>query len=139
MRIDPRFRAALYGVFALLLVTGVAWLAADRLKDSADGEAWQAVAADLLMAHGGLAMVTLMMLGALVPLHIRRGWRARRNRITGTVMATLNAALIATAFGLYYLGSDTWRPWASDLHVAAGVLLPILLLVHVVIGRRSAS
>src|SRR6266566_5690520 len=61
MRLESRFRAALYGVFALLFVTGAAWFVADRLKDTPDGELWQQIAASLLMIHGGAAMVTTFM------------------------------------------------------------------------------
>jgi hypothetical protein len=139
VRLDPRFRAALYGTFAVLFATGAAWLVADRLKTSPDGETWQAVASYLLMTHGGSAMVTLMLLGALVPVHLRRGWRAERNRITGAAMATFNATLIATSFGLYYLGSDAVRAWVSDLHIALGFSLPILFLAHLLVGRRRSS
>ena len=50
----------------MLFITGVAWLVADQLKNSPTGELWQAVGADLLMVHGGTAMIMLMMLGALI-------------------------------------------------------------------------
>jgi hypothetical protein len=138
LRLDPAFRAALYAAFAVLLVTGAAWLWADAMKDSPSGEGWQTAGAYLLMIHGGTAMAALMLIGALVPLHMRRGWRARRNRITGTAMATFNAVLIVTAFGLYYFGSDLLRPWSSRLHIAFGLALPVLFVIHVVTGRRSA-
>jgi predicted small integral membrane protein len=138
LRLEPSFRYALYAAFAVLFITGAGWLVADQLKEAANGEGWQTAAAYLLMIHGGAAMATLLLLGALVPLHMRRGWRAGRNRITGTAMVTFNAALILTAFGLYYLGSETLRPWASELHIGFGILFPVLLLVHIVVGRRSA-
>jgi len=137
LRLEPLFRRTLYLAFAVLFITGAAWLLADARKDGASGEGWQTAAANLLMIHGGAAMATLLLLGALVPLHVRRGWRARRNRIMGVTMVSLNAALILTAFGLYYLGSETLRPWASDLHIAAGLALPVLLVVHILTGRRS--
>ena len=82
MRLDRIFRYALYAAFAVLFVTGAVWLVADRLKDSAS-EFWQQAAATLLMLHGGGAMITLMMLGALVPVHMRYGWRSRKNLVTG--------------------------------------------------------
>jgi cyanate permease len=88
------------------------------------------------MLHGGTAMLTLMLLGALFPLHISRAWRARKNRVTGSVMVACNAMLITTAFGLYYLGSEEIRPWTSDLHIAFGLALPMLLLAHVKTGRK---
>ena len=139
MRLDPGFRFALYGAFALLFVTGGIWLLADAMKDAAaSGEAWQAAAAYLLMLHGGAAMATLLLLGALVPLHVRRGWRAGRNRATGAAMVAFNALFILTAFGLYYLGSEILRPWASRLHIGFGLFFPVLVLVHIFVGRRSA-
>ena len=137
MRLEPLFRRGIYIVFAVLFVTGAAWLAADAMKDGASGERWQAIAANLLMVHGGAAMAVLLLLGALVPLHVERGWRARRNRVTGATMVTFNAALILTAFGLYYFGSETLRPWASELHIGVGLALPVLLVVHIAVGRRS--
>jgi hypothetical protein len=134
-RLEPPFRFAIYIAFAVLFASGAAWLAADQLKASSNGEIWQQAAAYLLMIHGGAAMVTLMLLGALFPLHIGRAWRAKKNRATGIAMLAFNAVLIATAFGLYYLASETVRPWASDLHIAFGLSLPLLLLVHVKAGR----
>ena len=137
LQLDCRFRWGLYAAFAVLFMTGAVWLIADALKDSPSGEFWQAVSAYLLMIHGGTAMVTLVLLGALIPIHMRRAWRSRKNRVTGTVMMTFNILLIATAFGLYYAGSDMLRPWISDLHIAVGLFLPPLILVHVAVGRRS--
>jgi hypothetical protein len=127
----------LYAAFAVLFLTGAGWLWADEMKETATGEGWQSAAAWLLMTHGGAAMAVLLLLGALVPLHVRRGWLARRNRTSGTIMVACNAAFILTAFGLYYLGSESLRPWASRLHIAIGLLAPILLVIHILLGRRS--
>jgi hypothetical protein len=137
LRLDRRFRFALYGAFALLVVTGAVWLAADQLKDSPEAELWQRVSASMLMVHGGVAMVTLLLLGALFPLHIRLGWRSGRNRLTGPAMMAFNAVLIVTAFGLYYSGSDAVRPWMSDIHIVLGFAVPALFVLHVLLGRRS--
>ena len=134
LRLDPVLRYALYVAFAVLFVTGAVWLIADRLKES-DSEFWQEAAATLLMVHGGSAMITLMMLGALVPVHMRYGWRKRKNLVTGITAATVNAALIVTAFGLYYLGSDAVRPWMSDVHTVLGLATPPLLFAHIWWGR----
>jgi hypothetical protein len=138
LRLDPRFRFALYAAFLVLFVTGAGWLLADQMKDaSGTSEAWQTTAAYLLMLHGGAAMVTLMLLGALVPLHVQRAWRSRRNRLTATAMLTLNGVLVATSFGLYYAGSEVLRPWVSDVHIGLGLCLPFLFFVHVLVGRRG--
>ena len=137
MRLDFRFRYALYAAFSTLFISGALWLAADSLKDAPDGERWQAISANLLMVHGGAAMVTLMLFGAMVPIHLLRAWRAKRNRWTGGVMAVLNAILIITAFGLYYLGGEEVRPWMSNVHLGAGFSLPLLLFIHILRGRGA--
>jgi hypothetical protein len=138
LQLDRRFRRGLYAAFAVLFVSGAVWIAADQWKDSVRGEFWQAVAANLLMIHGGMAMLTLLLLGALFPVHIARAWRGKLNRFSGLTMATFNGLLIASAFGLYYLGSDTLRPWISDAHIAAGLVLPALFILHIWLGRRRA-
>jgi len=126
-------------VFAVLFLTGALWLPADRLKDAAGRDLWSALAPALLTAHGGAAMLTLMLLGALVPLHVLPAWGNDKNRALGAAMAMLTLLLIATAFGLYYIGSETARGWASDLHIALGLAFPVLLTAHAVTGRRRCA
>ena len=138
MRLEPWHRRALYAAFALLVVTGAVWLYADWAKDRLDADTWQPVAADMLALHGAGAMATLLLLGALAPLHVRRSWRSGRNRLTGPLMIAVNAVLIATAYGLYYAGSDTLRRWISDIHIVIGLALPASIVLHVWLGRRSA-
>jgi hypothetical protein len=135
LQLDRRLRWALYAAFTVLFVTGVIWLAAQAWKDSPAGDLWEAVSANMLMIHGGAAMLTLVLLGALIPIHVQRAWRGRRNRLTGSIMATVNGFFVVTAFGLYYAGSDTLRAWISDLHIAIGLALPAVLIVHIRIGR----
>ncbi len=121
---------------SVLFLSGAIWLLTDRLKHTAAGEMWSRMGASLLMLHGAAAMLMLVLFGSLMPFHVRVGWRRKRNRTTGIVMLAANAALIATAFGLYYAGAATVRDWASDLHIGIGLALPALLALHVVRGRR---
>jgi hypothetical protein len=138
LQLSARFRFALYAAFFVLFVTGAGWLLADQMKDTpSSGEAWQFAGVYLLMIHGGAAMVTLMLLGALFPLHMQRGWRAGRNRLAGAGMLTCNALLILTSFGLYYAGSELLRPWISNMHTGFGLCLPFLFSIHIIVGRRS--
>ncbi len=137
MRLKSTFRYWTYAVFSVLLLTGAAWLVADWQKDA--GEAWQQASANLLMIHGGAAMLALMALGALIPLHLLRAWHARKNLVSGITVASVNAVLIVTAFGLYYLGSEAVRPWMSWIHIAAGFLLALMLPLHILLGRRPRA
>jgi small-conductance mechanosensitive channel len=139
MRLKTAFRFGLYGIFAILFASGAVWLLADQMKNNADNdtEMWQQAAAFLLSLHGGAAMVTLMLLGALGPMHVQRAWRAKKNRVTGIVSIAMYGLLIATAFGLYYLGSEVLRPWISTIHIAFGLAVPAVITAHVMVGRAS--
>jgi hypothetical protein len=142
MRLKSAFRLALYGVFAILFVSGTFWLLADQMKNGgadADSEMWQQTASYLLSLHGGAAMLTLMLLGALFPMHVQRAWRAKTNRATGIASMAIYGLLIATAFGLYYLGSEAVRPWISYVHIAFGLAVPAVVAAHVMVGRASVA
>jgi hypothetical protein len=83
------------------------------------------------------AMIVLVLLGALIPLHVQRAWRAGKNRGSGFVMVATNAILVVTAAGLYYAGADLLRSVVADIHIAVGLALPALIITHIVLGRRS--
>ncbi|CCE00349.1 hypothetical protein [Bradyrhizobium sp. STM 3809] len=139
MRLKGAFRFALYGIFGLLFASGAFWIYADQMKTRSElnSDAWQQAAALLLSLHGGAAMVTLMLLGALGPMHVQRAWRARKNRATGIVSLAMYGLLIATAFGLYYVGSEALRPWISTVHIVFGLGVPAVIMAHIAVGRAS--
>ena len=111
------------------------------MKNNADMDTdrWQQTAAFLLSLHGGSAMVTLMLLGALGPMHVQRAWRAKKNRVTGIASVAIYGLLIATAFGLYYVGSEAFRPWISTIHIAFGLAVPAVVAAHIMVGRASTT
>src|SRR5262249_276718 len=84
-------------------------------------------------------MLALVLLGALIPLHLQRSWRVGKNRISGSVMAATNAILVVTASGLYYAGSDELRTLVADVHIGVGLALPVLIVTHIVLGRRART
>ena len=139
LRLEPRLRGTLYAVASALLVTGIAWLLVDRLKPIYLMETWQRTAAYLLMLHGGAAMLMLLLLGAIIPMHVAVAWPRGKNRVTGSMMLVSNAVLIGTAFALYYSGSETWRHQASLLHIGFGLGLPVLWALHVWRGKRTVQ
>jgi hypothetical protein len=136
LRLEPSLRFWTYAIFATLVLTGAIWLIADMLKN-ADDETWQMIASDMLMLHGMTAMIALVFIGSMIPLHIQRLWRAGKNRASGVVMIGTNAVLVATAWGLYYAGSETLHMVVADVHIAVGLALPALVIVHVLLGRLS--
>lgn len=133
-RLSRPLKAAVYLIFAALLVTGAGWmLAQSRLEE----EAWAKIPRLLLKIHGGAAMLALLLLGALT-LHVKRGWIAGRNRLSGVLLVAVNAFLGLSGYGLYYAGSETFRAWLSYWHAWIGLGLAALLPAHVLIGRLIA-
>ena len=54
-------------------------------------------------------------------------------------MVATNTVLVVTASGLYYAGSDLLRTFAANVHIAAGLAVPALIVTHIVLGRRGRT
>jgi hypothetical protein len=140
MKLSVRHRIWLYSVFGVLFATGLGWWLIHRTESAElqTGLEIRPVEPWLMKIHGAAAMLGLIILGALIPLHIKRSWRARRNRGSGSSMITVCILLIVTGYALYYAGGDHLRALASTAHLVLGLGFPVLLIWHIICGRRSA-
>ena len=141
----PRWQElAVYLSFGLLLVTGIAWLIFDTwVRVQGDfgpehhpAEHW------MLIVHAIGAYGFLVILGAMIPVHIPLGWHQRHNLRSGIGLLTICGVLGLTALGLYYIGDDATRSWASFVHWTVGLLALPALLIHIfrrVIQPRAGS
>ena len=87
-----------------------------------------------LHAAGSFALLLLM--GALWSVHMRSGWRRRRQRASGLVLGLMLLVLAASAVAVYYLGDDTLGAVSSFLHLGTGLALAAPFGWHWVHGRR---
>lgn len=136
IRLKRLQRYFLYVVLALLFLSGVAWaywnyLAASPGDFETGAKAWA------MKIHGAVAMAVLVVIGMLLSVHVRFAWRARRNRANGSFFLSAFAVLTITGYGLYYAGDEKLRAWTSWIHLAVGLALPILLLIHIFLGKRT--
>lgn len=130
---------AVYVTLGALIVTGLAWLALDQWVRIAGefgpephpAERWT------LIVHGVAAYLFLVVGGAMIPVHIKLGWHSNRNRATGLALGIGCILLALTALGLYYLGVDQPRRFASFTHWTVGILILPLILIHATRGRRG--
>lgn len=136
IRLKPLHRRLLYAVVALLFLSGAAWTYWNYLVVS-PGDFEMGAKALAMKIHGGAAMAILVLLGMLLTGHVRIAWRVRRNRGNGLPFLSAFAVLTITGYGLYYAGGERLRGWASWIHLAVGLALPLLLIVHVWVGKRT--
>ena len=139
-RLSPRHRRWLYFFTALLWLSGLGWLLAHYALRSADAfagahpsEPWW------LRVHGAAVIGFLVAFGALLPGHVRRGWRQGLNRGTGLAMIILAAVLTLSGYGLYYEVGDAWRAWTGVIHWTIGLLSAGVLALHVLLGKRLVA
>ena len=141
VRLGATPRRALYATVAMLVLSGVWWIAVHFagawLAPRADDLQRLAQEALALKIHGAASFATLLALGAMGAYHVRRGWGLERNRISGSVVVGIFAVLVLTGYALYYLVTDANRTPISVLHWGLGLTLVPLLIAHIALGRRS--
>lgn len=139
--LSKRHRYSVYAVVAALIVSGAAWLVCRYVlnADAAFPDDPHPLQPFWLKVHGAAAMISLIVVGSLFPWHAWRAWKAGRNRASGLIMGVVFLILVGTAWALYYVGTETLRPWLSVIHWGLGLLLVPALLAHVVIGRRATA
>jgi hypothetical protein len=77
LRLNPLSELLVYLIFGTLLLTAGVWLWAQS-NLSTDNP----MPSLMMKIHGAAAMAALVLLGALIH-HIRRGWTAKKNRLSG--------------------------------------------------------
>lgn len=130
-RLSRPLRAVVYLAFGALLLTGAVLMFPEHRPTS---ESWEKLPALSRKIHGGAAMLTLLALGALTA-HVKRGWKAAKNRFSGLLLLGLSAFLIATGYGLYYAADEDFRAWLIRWHGWIGLDTLVLLPAHVIAGR----
>jgi hypothetical protein len=144
VRLSTRHERWLYLVAGALLVSGLGWITAHYVlagNSLVAGLEFEGVPhpSELwwLRLHGAAMMGFLVVFGALLPGHVARGWRRRRNKHSGIFMLATTAVLGLSGYGLYYLGDETTRPWISAVHWVIGLAAGTGLVLHVTFGKRG--
>ena len=138
LQLNRGHRSTLYAASLLLFISGAAWAWANHLDETGTAsEALRDFKPWLLKVHGFSAMAFVLLLGTLLPGHVRRAWHARKNCGNGAFFLTAVGLLVLSGYALYYIGSETLRACASDFHLWLGVAAPALLVLHILSGRKA--
>lgn len=131
LRLGRRHRIAVDAALATILVTGVLWLALDP-GDSA--EAISAGARRVLKTDAALhalaGLLSMVALGTLWSVHIRRAWRSGRNRVGGSATFAAFVAMAATGWALGYAGGAVPHDTIAHIHWIGGLVGTAVYLAH---------
>ena len=89
----------------------------------------------ILIIHGVAAYLFVLLFGAVLPTHIKAAWKAKRNRISGSLMISVMSLLLISGLFLYY--ADVTRDAALWVHWIIGGGLVLLFPFHYIAGRRA--
>lgn len=130
--LSPVHRRFVFGVFALLVASAALWLAFHYfvVSDGPFGPERHPLETWSLRLHGAAAMAALLLVGSLLPDHVRLGWLRRRNLASAIPLAALVAFLVVTGYGLYYAADEDLRGGLSLAHWLAGFASGVAFLVH---------
>lgn len=129
-------RLSVYAVGALLLLTGLAWLALHYLTGGGAGELPHPLEAWALRLHGLAAFGGLFVFGVIAAAHLPHGWRLSRRhrwahqRRTGLMLCALAATLTLSGYLLYYFAPEAVRPSLGWIHAGAGVAMAFAMALH---------
>lgn len=134
-------KAWVHGSLLVLFVSGLVWLLLHyfAVREGTFGPEPHPLEYRSLQLHGVTAYLAVFLSGSLLHGHMRRAWHLRRNRRTGVLMLSTLMLLAGSGLGLYYLSGEAIREAASWLHWGLGLLAPLLLLGHVLSGRRQRA
>ena len=140
LQLSRRHRWSIYVVGLALLLTGLAWAWLHRLEETGTANGfWREINPRLMNTHGIAAVGFVLLLGTLLPIHVRHSWHARRNRANGVFFLTAVSILTLTGYALYYLGNEKLRALCSDVHFWLGAAVPLLLIWHIWSGHRATK
>ena len=140
LRQGPRSRAfltrrqkfAVYGVFALLWISGAVWLPVHYFlrQQGPFGEVPNPAEHWLIVAHGAGAFAALWLGGWLWRAHVTPWRRAGTRRNSGNALLWIGGVLIVSGWLLYYAAGDSLRDAVSLVHWIVGLAAALALLVH---------
>ena len=133
-------KRSIHIVALAVLLTGIAWIALRFAPGSWIDEApSRHLQAQLLKFHGAAAMLALIAFGTLLIAHILPALKNPQNRAAGITLLACAGILALTGWGLYYIGNEDLRGWASDVHIAIGAAAALAFIWHVRYRKRCAK
>ncbi len=134
------FQPVLWSVFAVLwasgflLVPGVFLLRLEWNVPLHLPPGWHGGTAAL---HVASAIAATVLIGMLIPVHVKTGLRKGRQMVTGIALLSAFGLLALTGLAINYVSNEMFGLSASLSHLIVAILLAAILAIHAVSGRAQ--
>jgi hypothetical protein len=128
----PRWqRLALYVIGSGVAASGLVWFGLQQRPDSEDiFSAWLPIERTTGVIHGATSLAMLIVIGSMLPVHVRSGWRSKVNFISGTSLLTALSILSLSGAALYYVANEQLRLATTWIHEIVGAASVVVCLLH---------
>ncbi len=126
-------RRSSYLVLGACALTGLAWFV---LLDAAGWPPPRLV--PWWIGHGVTGVLTLVVIGSVLPHHVLSTWKHHRNRWLGGIAFAALILLALSALLLQY-GPEPWHAAVHWAHVGVGIAAVLVFPLHVFGGRKSVA
>jgi len=139
LKVPKKFQLTLFASIAISLITGVlffilkTWVLVEG-EFGFEKHPWQY---PTLKIHAASAFFIMLCYGAMWASHIELGWRSKRSRRTGIIIASVIGLQVITAYLLYYLSNENIRLITEYTHLAVGISIPLALYVHIRLAQKK--
>ena len=106
----------------------------DWLMDS--GLASGSIRQTFTTLHAIAGWLMVWFIGTLWTIHLRTHWRRYENRKSGSLFSFSWLILTLSALGIYYFGNQEMSYLSTLIHALVGLIMPLLLVQHVMTGRK---
>ncbi|MEM7359077.1 MAG: hypothetical protein AAF431_08270 [Pseudomonadota bacterium] len=140
-KLHPRFRVMLYVLFFVSWFSGLGFFVLDTFFqiEGDFGPEKHPLQGSALLVHGAAAFLMMITFGGLLFAHVPMTWKTGRVRRVGILMIVVVSCQVITGYLLYYLASEFAREIVFWTHLSVGTSLPLMLLIHIRLARKSAE
>ena len=139
LRLSPRHRRFVYGVFVALWLTGILWLVFHYFlqRQGEFGAEPHPIETWWLRLHGAAAFVALWLGGLVWIVHVRHALSRPKRRVSGIALIAMFVVLAMSGYLLYYASDDATRDVVRLVHWLVGVTLIAPFLLHSLRARAQ--
>jgi len=137
VRIEKRLKFGVFGLITTSWITGIAFFILDNWLwiEGEFGPEKNPLQFPTLKIHAASAFLLMIGFGFLLASHVLVSFPVKRMRPTGIALFSAFCFLIVSAYGLYYIGNDSFRQIVGYTHAGVGCLFPFFLVGHILQGK----